>query len=129
MSELRRGIRRRSRSDWQDVLARLESSGEEVSQFCRREGIHLPTLRWWRWHLAGSGGRDERPARRSELAVVDRSGPSFAELRVLAATADEADGAACFELRWSDGLTLVIPQQFDGDALQRLLAVLEVGGC
>jgi hypothetical protein len=130
MSELRRGIQRRSRSDWQDVLARLESSGEEVSQFCRREKIHLPTLRWWRWRLAGSGGRDERPARRSELAVVDRSGRSFAELRVLAAaTADDADRAACFELRWSDGLTLVIPPQFDGDALQRLLAVLEVAGC
>jgi hypothetical protein len=128
MAERRRAIRRRSRSEWQGVLARLEASGEEVDRFCEREGIHPPTLRWWRWHLAGPGGGDDRRARRSELTVVDRSRPSFTELRVLA-TAGKANEAAGFELRWTDGLTLVIPQQFDVDALQRLLAVLEVAGC
>ncbi len=75
MAESRRAIRRRSRSEWQGVLA----SGDEVGRFCQREGIHPPTLRWWRWHLAGSGGDDELRARRSELAVVDGSRPSFTE--------------------------------------------------
>jgi transposase-like protein len=128
MAERRRAVRRRSRSEWQDVLARLEASGEEVGRFCQHEGIYPPTLRWWRWHLAGPGGGDDQRARRSGVAVVGRSGPSFTELRVLA-TAGKTDEAARFELRWSDGLTLVIPQQFDVDALQCLLAVLEVAGC
>ena len=128
MAERRRAIRRRSRSEWQGVLARLEASGEEVDRFCQREGTHPPTLRWWRWHLAGPSSGDDRRARRSELAVGDRSGPGFTELRVLA-TAGKTNEAARFELRWTDGLTLVIPQQFDVDALQRLLAVLEVAGC
>lgn len=128
MAERRRAIRRRSRSEWQGVLARLAASGEEVDRFCQREGIHPTTLRWWRWRLAGPGDGDGRRARRSEVAVVDRSGPSFTELRVLA-TAGKTNEAARFELRWTDGLTLVIPQQFDVDALQRLLAVLEVAGC
>lgn len=128
MAERRRAIRRRSRSEWQGVLARLEASGDEVDRFCQREGIHPPTLRWWRWHLAGLAGGGDRHARRSELAVVDRNRPSFTELRVLA-TAGKTNEAGRFELRWTDGLTLVIPQQFDVDALQRLLAVLEVAGC
>jgi hypothetical protein len=128
MADRRMRVQRRSRSEWQGVLARLEASGEEVGRFCKREGIHPPTLRWWRWHLAGSVGGDHRRTRRSELAVMDRSRPSFTDLQVLA-TAGETDEAVCFELRWTDGLTLVVPQQFDVDALQRLLVVLEVAGC
>jgi hypothetical protein len=128
MADRRMRVQRRSRSEWQGVLARLEASGEDVGRFCKREGIHPPTLQWWRWHLAGSGGGDDRRTRRSELAVEDRSRPGFTDVQVLA-TAGETDKASCFELRWTDGLTLVIPQQFDGDALQRLLVVLEVAGC
>ena len=127
MAERRRAGGRRSRSEWQDVLARLEASDKEVGRFCQREGIYPPTLRWWRWHLAGSGSGDDQRALRSGVGVVGQSGPNFTELRVLA-TAGKTDEAARFELRWSDGLTLVIPQQFDVDALQSLLAVLEVAG-
>jgi hypothetical protein len=52
----------------------------------------------------------------------------FTELRVLEAMSQSVT-ANGFDLRWPDGLTLVVPSEFDEVALQRLLVVLEVGGC
>jgi transposase-like protein len=123
MAERRGVIRRRSAEEWQELLTELAASGEEVDRFCRRHQLHPPTLRWWRWQLA-----------RRDLAATDRLSPSasrspqFVEMRWREPmVADEAPVG--FELRWSDGLALGIPRQFDEGALRRLLAVLEGARC
>jgi len=125
MAEKRSSAKRRSLSEWQCLLSKLEQSGEDVSVFCRREGIYVPTLRWWQWRLRGSTCGPT--VRRSGGPVSPASvGPEFTELRVVPPPASAAD---CFELRWPDGLTLAIPREFDEGSLRRLLVVLEVAGC
>ncbi len=124
MAEKRTSTKRRRASEWQALLAKLAESGEEVPQFCRRQGIHLPTLRWWQWHLRGSAGDLAR--RRRPVAAMPE--PRFTELQVPVSPGPTGAGAG-FELRWPDGLTLVIPHHFDEVALRRLLVVLEVAGC
>ncbi len=124
MAEKRTSTKRRRASEWQALLAKLAESGEEVPQFCRRQGIHLPTLRWWQWHLRGSAGDLAR--RRRPVAAMPE--PRFTELQVPVSPGPTGAGAG-FELRWPDGLTLVIPRHFDEGALRRLLVVLEVAGC
>jgi hypothetical protein len=59
------------------------------------------------------------------------AGPSAAQFTEIRWRGSEAGGCteAGFELRWSDGLTLRIPSEFDEGALRRLLAVLEAVGC
>lgn len=116
--------RRRSASDWHCLILRWEASGESVDRFCRRQGIHPPTLRWWRWRLRDSGqARPQSPGSASPIAT-----PRFAEL-CLREPAESAGEAGGFELRWSDGLSLRIPCKFDELALRRLLVVLEATGC
>ncbi len=125
MAEKRTSTKRRRASEWQALLAKLVESGEEVPEtFCRRQGIHLPTLRWWQWHLRGSAGDLAR--RRRPVAAMPE--PRFTELQVPVSPGPTGAGAG-FELRWPDGLTLVIPHHFDEVALRRLLVVLEVAGC
>jgi hypothetical protein len=119
--------KRRSAKEWQILVSKLATSGEDLTRFCWRQGIHPPTLRWWQWRLRGPS-RGLAPAPRSAPAAAEPIRVKFTELRVpeAASRSVTADG---FELRWPDGLTLAIPAQFDEIALRRLLVVLEVGGC
>ena len=115
--------RRRSAEEWQGLLVELAASGEDVARFCWRRRLQPPTLRWWRWRLAGRDGDSEA----GSVPAVPTP-PQFAEVRWREpGLAGEA--TAGFELRWSDGLTLRIPREFDESALRRLLSVLEVAGC
>jgi transposase-like protein len=115
--------RRRSAEEWQELLLELAESGEEVGRFCRRHRLHPPTLKWWRWRLSGRGLAEAGIA----VSAAAPSAPRFTEIRWQEPVA--ASGAAGFELRWHDGLTLRIPSEFDEGALRRLLAVLEAAGC
>jgi hypothetical protein len=127
MAEKQASTKRRSASEWRALLSKLAASGEDLGQFCGRQGIYPPTLRWWQWRLRGSTHGPAVPAHRAP-AAAEPIRSQFTELRVLekASPAVATDG---FELRWPDGLTLSIPAQFDEIALRRLLAVLEVAGC
>jgi transposase-like protein len=126
MAEKRATTKRRSASEWQTLVAKLAESGEDSAQFCRRQGIYLPTLQWWQWRLRGSARGLARP--RLVPAATEPIRSQFTELRVLE-EASPTVAAAGFELRWPDGLTLSIPPQFDEGALRRLLVVLEAAGC
>lgn len=115
--------RRRSAEEWQGLLVELAVSGEDLARFCRRHRLHPPTLRWWRWRLAGRGTDSEAGA----VPAVPNP-PQFAEVR-WRETGLAGEATAGFELLWNDGLTLRIPREFDAGALRRLLSVLEVAGC
>ena len=116
-----KALRRRSASEWGSLIAELEHGKEAEAAFCRRHGLSVSTLRWWRWRLV-------RPARSEGEGEMASGG--FREVMVQGRVADGIVGsAAAFELRWSDGLTVVVPQVFDGAALRRLLEVLGELAC
>lgn len=42
---------RRNASDWQELIARFEKSGQRAREFCAKEGISHESLRRWRIKL------------------------------------------------------------------------------
>lgn len=91
-----KGIRR-SRHEWQALLAKLERSGLGVGIFCRREAISAASLYRWRRLLSdGDAGGD---------TVVRSRAPAFVDLGTL-----EAKPASMprldLRLDLGDGLTL-----------------------
>ena len=47
-----RSRKRRTESDWTDILRRFESSDLTIREFCRREGLSLSSFQRWRSRLA-----------------------------------------------------------------------------
>ncbi len=54
MSAKKRVARRRSESEWRAIVERFERSGTTATAYCRRSGVSLNTLRFWRWKLRRS---------------------------------------------------------------------------
>ena len=66
---------RRSRHEWQTLLAKLDASGLCVAPFCRREGISTASLYRWRNRLGDrSNGSDYNETTLSQRA------PAFLDL-------------------------------------------------
>ncbi len=57
---MRRTRVRRSVATWRDIIARHRQGGMTITEFCRREGIHVSLFRRWRRMLGGSGHRTRR---------------------------------------------------------------------
>jgi putative transposase len=66
---------RRSRSQWQSLLSKVDGSGLSVEAFCRREGISAASLYRWRSVLRSALDRGE--------VVVPVRAPGFVDLGVL----------------------------------------------
>jgi hypothetical protein len=47
--------KRRTRSEWTEILRRFESSGLTVREFCSREGLALSSFQRWRSRLGSVG--------------------------------------------------------------------------
>ena len=76
MAERKKGKgSRRSRQEWQSLLAKFDGSGLGVDAFCRREAISAASLYRWRT-LLGDGGDNDK-------AVVTLATPAFVDLGTL----------------------------------------------
>lgn len=116
--------RRRTAAEWRELIDELEDGAEALAAFCRRKRLKPSTLQWWRWRLRTAGrptGGGTAPGGREPLRVWEAAAPR--------ATDGSRQRSECFELRWSDGLCLRVPSDFDAEALRRLLDVLEATGC
>lgn len=74
------GARRgRSREEWVQLCADWQRSGLRQAEFCRRRGLNVGTLRWWRSQLRTHARRDvqvQAPAARAAPATT-RPVPTF----------------------------------------------------
>ncbi len=50
--------KRRTRSEWTEILRRFESSGLSIREFCHRESVSLSGFQRWRSRLGSSGAAD-----------------------------------------------------------------------
>lgn len=101
------------RSWYQAALARQASSLLRVTEYAARLGVNETTLYHWRCRLLRRGSVASLPTLRSRLVEVAVTGPS------------NRSGDAHI-LRVAGGRhSIEVPGNFDGDALRRLLAVLE----
>jgi transposase-like protein len=103
------------RAEWQKRIERWKDSGLSADQFAAELGINAGTLRYWKYTLE----------KESRVAVAPKSAPSPARAADLVEVRPAVISAAAFELELDTGRKLRIPAQFDADALERLLAVLE----
>jgi transposase-like protein len=87
------------------VLSALEESGESLASFAKREGLSPERLYRWRRKLT-----------KQAFVEIER-----APVRT--------EGAGVLEVVVATGRVVRVPPDFDADALQRLLAVLEADAC
>jgi hypothetical protein len=84
------GTARRSRVQWQALLARAARSELGVREFCRREGVSTASFYTWRKRLGDGAGAADGVA----AAVAAGSGePVFLDLGPLGAQAEAGPGA------------------------------------
>jgi len=43
--------RKRSRQEWEAIIAEFEESGDTLKEFAASRSLHRRTLTWWRWRL------------------------------------------------------------------------------
>jgi len=100
--------RRRSRHEWQGLLAKLAGSGLGVAAFCRREGISAASVYRWRgllgskMRLAGSASGNGAAARGEGGAVPMGEAPAFVDLGTL------SGAGRSFELKLDLGAGLTL---------------------
>ena len=92
------GTARRSRAQWQALLARSARSGLSVAEFCRRESVSTASFYTWRKRLGAAVGQ-------VPPAAAPTCGPAFLELGALGAWG-EAGIAAGFGAGWEIELDL-----------------------
>lgn len=102
-----------AKQKWACHVRDWRRSGATAAQYARSAGVNAATLSYWAWRL----GRDERAAEAS--APPAKAAAEFIE--VVAATG----GRRRFEVALENGRRVYVPEEFDGAALGRLLAVLE----
>lgn len=108
-------MRGEPRAVWQDRVEHWRRSGLTAEEFARTEGIQAATLRHWKWQLAAQGsGRREARGHRGGFVELVVPGPR-----------ERDDG---FEVMLADGIRVRVPSAFDGEALGRLLSILEERG-
>jgi len=102
--------RPRPREEWEALVREWRAGGLTQREFAKRRGIAPTTLSWWSCKV-GEAARGKAGA--------------FVPVKLVGG--GEVGGG--FRLDLGDGRTLHVPVSFDGDALRRLLAVLERAAC
>ena len=77
MSEDKRVVVRRSRSEWQGIMSRFDGSGLSLKQFCVAEDLAPSTFALWRRRLGRAG--PSRGSGEAALFVELAGGPAAAE--------------------------------------------------
>ena len=99
MAERKKGKgSRRSRHEWQSLLAKFDGGDMGVEAFCRRQAISAASFYRWR-SLLGNGGGDDA------AGVVSDAVPAFVDLGPLNSAASSKPRIE-LKLDFGDGLTL-----------------------
>lgn len=106
---------RSARADWAKRVQRWKDSGLTAREFAAETGLNAGTLQYWAWKLRREARKQRKPQASDASTAL-----TFVELSHPPAAQD----AAPFELL-SGKLVVRIPPQFDAEALERLLSVME----
>lgn len=91
---------------WAEVFGRFNGSGESVTGFCKREGLHTSSFRRWQRRLAAiAATASTTQARKPREATAQASAGSFIEMGAMGAASKPA-GRLEVRLELGDGLVL-----------------------
>jgi hypothetical protein len=112
---------------WRRVIGEQRHSELTQSDFCRRHGIVPARYFWWKRRLALRERADESSATEAPPANHRHQPASLVAVRIRPSPLVGCDGLkeSGFEIALADGRVIKVPQQFDGQALERLLGILE----
>jgi putative transposase len=97
--------RRLSAQAWSEVFRRFDGSGESVTGFCKREGLHTSSFRRWHRRLAAPATPITPQAREPREAKRQASAASFIEMGAMGAASQPA-GRLEVRLELGGGLVL-----------------------
>lgn len=115
---------RERREAWERRVERWRRSGLSAQRFAAREGVRAATLTWWRWRLTQDRPSAETsPRERSAARAVVPT--DFVELIPVTRSSSGRDGSGALEVELAAGYRVRLTGDFSGEALTRLLNVLE----
>ena len=111
---------------WRELIEECSASGLTQGEFCDERGVAVASLRWWKWEL---GRRDKTRRPTKKAAAVTPTG--LLPVRIISAAPPErAPGNdSCFEVVLPRGARIRVPQDFDAEALGRLITVVGSAAC
>lgn len=118
---------------WRREIEACAASLLSQVEFCRRQGLSLASLRWWKWKLKSSVPAPEARGATGRLARSEA--PRFLPVRVVPATAATARAAelpqprGVYELVLRGGHRLRVPADFEPAVLHRLILTVEATSC
>jgi transposase-like protein len=112
---------------WRGVIKKQRASGLSVAEFCRRNDVADALFYRWRRRLAElDAQQDSGPMAADRINEADRQ----AAARFVPIQLPSPPVPAGFEIVRADGLRVLVPAAFEGEALRELLRALEeVPGC
>lgn len=120
------------REVWVKRVERWRESGLTAKEYAAEVGINANTLTHWRWQLRGAGrrkkgrrGAEGAPARVDWVEVVAAPDGAIRSPATAMEVAPAVRPGGWFELVVGRGRVIRVPTDFDRDALDRLLAVVE----
>lgn len=123
---------RAGREVWAKRVERWRESGLTAKEYAAEVGVNANTLSHWGWRLRGEEGRPKKRRRRAEgvparLDWVEVVAPDSANGSPASETevTPGARSGGWFELVVGRGRVVRVPTDFDREALDRLLAVVE----
>jgi putative transposase len=92
---------------WAEVFARFDGSGESVTGFCKREGLHTSSFRRWQRRLASMAATPlTTHAREPREATRQASAASFIEVGRAMGAGSQPAGRLEVRLELGGGLVL-----------------------
>lgn len=112
---------------WRGVIKKQRASGLSVAEFCRRNDVADALFYRWRRRLAElDDQQDSGPKAVDQINDVDRKTAA----RFVPIELPPPPVPLGFEIVRADGLRVLVPAEFEGEALRELLRALEeVPGC
>lgn len=133
-------IRPRGRAEsaaefWGRVIEEWSGSGQTQAEFCRRRGLAVGSLRWWRWELRRRGAvlAPEPESEGRSLSAL----PSFLPIRIVgtdraagssawASDSGSDPGSGCaFEVVLAGGARVRVWRGFQAAELEQVLVAVE----
>lgn len=122
---------------WRREIEICSASGLSQVEFCRRRGLSLAALRWWKWKLKSSGSSVETASSPGQAARagVRSQPPRFLPVRVVPAVEPAVEEVELprrreiYELELRGGHRLRVPADFEPSVLHRLILTVEATSC
>ncbi len=115
-------------SYWSEIIRKRQSSGCDMTEFCRQENISVHTFKYWKYKLAGSKNSEaasqdllkiSEPAKLVPVKVAEE----VAELPEISHV--KPNKSSDIYIRIGSKSSLIIPDNFKAETLARILGVLK----